>query len=39
MTRERDVVITTGKVLRFASVEVRLFPEKVALDLRRAGVC
>jgi hypothetical protein len=38
MAREREIVITTGKVLRFASVEIRLYPERVAADLRRAGL-
>ena len=38
MARERDVVISTGKVLRCSSVEIRLHPEQIARDLRRAGV-
>jgi len=38
MARERDIVITTGKVLRCSSVEIRLYPEQIALDLRRSGV-
>jgi hypothetical protein len=38
MERERDVVISGRVVLRCASVELRLDPQRIVRDLRRAGV-
>lgn len=38
LSRERDIVIRVGRVLRCSTVEIRVQPDAIAGDLARAGV-